>query len=44
MGTLTCEYHAGESLLTCTGNTPKQDIWEFHVSSDSILGHTEIWS
>jgi hypothetical protein len=38
MGTLVCQYHAEPSTLSCTGNTGKQDDWEFHVSGDTMTG------
>lgn len=38
MGTIVCQYHADQSTLSCTGNTPKQDDWEFHISNDSMTG------
>jgi len=42
MGTLSCEYHAGQSLLTCTGHTARQDEWEFHVSGDTMSGTLKV--
>jgi hypothetical protein len=42
MGTLSCEYHAGQSLLTCTSHTARQDEWEFHVSGDTMSGTLKI--
>ena len=38
MGTIVCPYHADQSTLSCTGNTPKQDDWEFHISGDTMTG------
>jgi hypothetical protein len=38
MGALICQYHAEKAILSCTGNTGKQDDWEFHVSGDSMTG------
>lgn len=38
MGTIVCQYHADQATLSCTGNTPKQDDWEFHVSGDTMTG------
>ena len=42
MGSLACEYHARHSLLTCTGNTAKQDTWEFHIAGDTMTGTLKI--
>ena len=42
MGTLSCEYHRDQSLLTCTGHTARQDDWEFHVSGDTVSGTLKI--
>ena len=42
MGTIGCEYHAGQSLLTCTANTPKQDEWELRVAGDTMTGTLKI--
>jgi hypothetical protein len=38
MGTLVCRYNAERATLSCSGNTPKQDDWEFHVSSNTLTG------
>ena len=38
MGTIVCQYHAAQATLSCTGNTPKQDDWEFHISGDTMGG------
>ena len=38
MGALLCLYRAEQAHLTCTGNTSKQDDWQFHVSGDSMTG------
>jgi hypothetical protein len=38
MGALSCQYHAEKAILSCTGNTGKQDEWEFHVSGDNMTG------
>ncbi len=38
MGALTCQYHAETAILSCTGNTGKQDDWEFHVAGDTMTG------
>ena len=37
MGTLVCQLHP-DSTLSCTGNTPRQDDWEFHVSAATMTG------
>jgi len=42
MGTIACEYHRSQSTLTCTGHTPKQDLWEFQVAGDTITGTLKI--
>ena len=42
MGTLSCEYHPDQSLLTCTGHTAHQDAWEFQVSGDTMSGTLKI--
>ena len=42
MGTITCDYYSSQSTLSCTGNTPKQDDWEFHVSGDTMTGTLKI--
>ena len=38
MGTIVCQYHATQATLSCTGNTPKQDDWEFLISGDTMTG------
>jgi len=38
MGALLCQYDANQAALSCTGNTGKQDDWEFQVSGDSMTG------
>jgi hypothetical protein len=38
MGTLDCLPHPDQATLTCTGNTPKKDIWEFKVSGRVMTG------
>jgi hypothetical protein len=38
MGTIVCQHHADQATLSCTGNTPKQDDWEFHISGDTMTG------
>ena len=38
MGTLGCQYRSREAVLTCSGNSVKQDHWEFKVSGDSMTG------
>ena len=42
MGTLACQYRAKQSALSCTGNTSKQDDWEFHVFGESMSGTLKI--
>jgi hypothetical protein len=42
MGTLACQYHAKQGSLSCTGNTSKQDDWQFHIFGDSITGRLTI--
>jgi len=42
MGTLTCDYHRSQSTLTCSGHTPKQDLWEFQVKGDNLTGTLKI--
>ena len=36
MGTIVCQYHPDQATLSCTGNTPKQDDWRFHLSGDTM--------
>lgn len=38
MGSMVCQYHADQATLSCTGNTPKRDDWEFRVSGDTMTG------
>ena len=38
MGALSCQYHAESAILSCTGNTGKQDDWEFHIAGDTMTG------
>ena len=38
MGTILCQYRADQATLHCTGNTPKQDDWLFHISGDTMTG------
>jgi hypothetical protein len=38
MGTLDCLHHSDQTTLTCTGNTPKKDTWEFKVSGRLMTG------
>jgi hypothetical protein len=42
MGTLECQYHAKQGALSCTGNTSRQDDWEFHVFGESMSGTLKI--
>lgn len=42
IGTLECRYHAKQSALSCTGNTSRQDDWEFHVFGESMSGTLKI--
>jgi len=42
MGTLTCQYHAKQGSLSCTGNTSQRDDWEFHIFADSMTGRLTI--
>ena len=42
MGTLACQYHAKQGALSCTGNTSRQDDWEFHVFGESMSGSLKI--
>jgi hypothetical protein len=44
IGTLACEYRSGQSTVTCTGHTAKQDEWEFHISGDTMTGTLKIGS
>lgn len=38
MGTLDCLHNSEQATLTCTGNPPKKDIWEFKVSDRLMTG------
>ncbi len=38
MGTIVRQYHADQATLRCTGGTPKQDDWQFHISGDTMTG------
>jgi hypothetical protein len=38
MGTLQCLHDSAQAALTCTGNTPRKDIWEFKVSGRVMTG------
>ena len=42
MGTLECEFRPKQQSLSCTGNTSKQDDWEFHIFADSLTGTLKI--
>jgi hypothetical protein len=42
MGTIVCRYRADRSTMSCTGNTPKQDDWEFQISGDTMSGTLSI--
>jgi hypothetical protein len=42
MGTLACQYHAKQGALSCTGNTSRQDDWEFHVFGEYMSGSLKI--
>ncbi len=42
MGTLACQYHAKQGSLSCSGNTSKQDDWEFHIFGESMAGRLTI--
>jgi len=42
IGTLECQYHAKQGALSCTGNTSRQDDWEFHVFGESMSGTLKI--
>lgn len=42
MGTLTCQYRPRQSALSCTGNTSKQDEWEFRIFGESMSGSLKI--
>jgi hypothetical protein len=44
MGALVCQFHAEQSMLVCSGNSKKQDIWEFHLSGDTLTGTLTIGS
>ena len=38
MGTLACQYHTDQSILSCSGNVRKKDDWEFRISGDTMTG------
>jgi len=38
MGNLSCKYAPEEKVLTCTGNTPKRDMWTFNVGDGTMEG------
>jgi hypothetical protein len=38
MGTISCKFAAEEQVLTCTGNTPKRDVWSFNVGEGTMDG------
>jgi hypothetical protein len=38
MGTLRCRYNAREAALFCTGNTAKQDEWNFQIAGNRMTG------
>lgn len=38
MGNLDCKYAPESKVLTCTGNTPKRDIWTFQVGDGTMDG------
>jgi hypothetical protein len=38
MGTLECQQYRDQATLSCTGNTPKKDAWEFKVSGRIMTG------
>jgi len=38
MGDLACKYAAENKVLTCSGNTPKRDIWTFQVGDATMDG------
>lgn len=42
MGTLECRYRPKQSALSCTGNTSKQDDWEFQAFGESMSGSLKI--
>lgn len=42
MGTLACQYRPRQSWLSCTGNSSKQDDWDFHIFGDSMSGTLKI--
>ena len=42
MGTISCNYSARDSKLSCAANTTKQDLWEFLVSGNSMTGTLRI--
>jgi hypothetical protein len=39
MGTVSCVYHADESLLSCTiVDFQQPNLWEFHISGEAMTG------
>jgi hypothetical protein len=38
MGTLECLNDSNQATLSCSGNTPKKDAWEFKVSGRTMTG------
>jgi len=38
MGDLSCQYAAEDKVLACTGNTPKRDLWTFHLTDSGMEG------
>ena len=38
MSTLECVRHSDQATLSCIGNTPKKDAWEFTVSGRTMTG------
>lgn len=38
MGNLACKYAADSRTLTCSGNTPKRDVWTFQVGDATMDG------
>ncbi len=42
MGNLGCKYAAESKTLTCSGNTPKRDVWTFQVGEGTIDGELTV--
>jgi hypothetical protein len=42
MGTLACRFQGSVSAMSCTGNTSKQDDWEFQIAGDTMTGRLTI--